>query len=50
MHTMRCYYKDGAARWVRVEYDINQVWCLWNIGNTFRYDLAKDGYKNMEAA
>ena len=47
MYTMRCYYKDGKACWIRVEYDINQVWCLWNIGNTFKYDLAKDGYKNM---
>ncbi len=47
MQTMRCYYQNGKACWVRVEYDINQVWCLWNIGNQFEYDLKKDGYKNM---
>lgn len=45
---MRCFYKDGKARWVRIEYDMNEVWCLWNICSEFEYDLAKDGYKNME--
>ena len=45
---MRCFYKDGKARWVRVEYDMNEVWSLWNICSEFEYDLAKDGYKNME--
>ena len=48
LQNMRCYYKDGKACWVRVEFDINGVWSLWNIGNLFDYDLAKDGYKNME--
>jgi hypothetical protein len=31
-----------------VEFDINGVWSIWNIGNLFDYDLAKDGYKNMQ--
>lgn len=44
---LRCYYKDGKARWVRVEYDLNNVWTLWNLGNEFEYDLAKEGYKAM---
>ena len=48
LQNMRCYYKDGRACWIRVEFDINGVWCLWNIGNFFDYDLAKEGYKNME--
>jgi hypothetical protein len=47
---MRCYYKDGKACWVRVEFDINGVWSIWNVGNFFDYDLARDGYKNMELA
>ncbi|MBQ7542356.1 MAG: hypothetical protein IJT44_08730 [Clostridia bacterium] len=48
LQNMRCYYKDGKACWIRVEFDINCVWSLWNIGNFFDYDLAKDGYKNMQ--
>ena len=48
LQNMRCYYKDGKACWVRVEFDINGVWSLWNIGNLFDYDLAKEGYKNMQ--
>ena len=48
LQNMRCYYKDGKACWVRVEFDINGVWSIWNIGNFFDYDLARDGYKNME--
>ena len=48
LQNMRCYYKDGKACWVRVEFDINGVWSIWNIGSFFDYDLARDGYKNME--
>ncbi len=47
LQNMRCYYKDGKACWVRVEFDINGVWSIWNIGNLFDYDLARDGYKTM---
>ena len=46
--TMRCYYKDGKAVWVRVEFDINGVWSLWNFGSQFDYDLETDGYKTMQ--
>ena len=46
--TMRCYYKDGKAVWVRVEFDINGVWSLWNFGSPFDYDLKTDGYKTMQ--
>ena len=46
--TMRCYYKDGKAVWVRVEFDINGVWSLWNFGNQFDYNLETDGYKTMK--
>ena len=46
--TMRCYYKDGKAVWARVEFDINGVWCLWNFGNQFDYNLETDGYKTMK--
>ena len=48
LYTMRCYYKDGKAVWARVEFDINGVWCLWNFGNQFDYDLETDGYKTMQ--
>lgn len=44
---LRCYYKNGKARWVRIEYDLNNVWTLWNLGDEFEYDLAKEGYKTM---
>ena len=46
--TMRCYYKDGKAVWVRIEFDINGVWSLWNFGNQFDYNLETDGYKTMK--
>lgn len=45
---MRCFYKDGKALWVRLEYDLNDVWSLWNLSDEFDYDLAKAGYKTME--
>ena len=45
---MRCFYRDGKALWVRVEYDLNAVWCLWNFSDEFEYDLAKAGYKTMD--
>lgn len=45
---MRCFYRDGAALWVRVEYDLNGVWSLWNLSDEFEYDLARDGYKTMD--
>lgn len=46
--TMRCYYKDGKAVWVHIEFDINNVWSLWNFGNVFDYDLEANGYKTMQ--
>ena len=48
VQSMRCYYKDGKALWVRIEYDINRVWCLWNFGSAFDYNLETDGYKTMQ--
>ena len=48
--TMRCYYKDKKAVWVRIEFDINSVWQLWNFGDEFSYDLQSNGYKTMDNA
>lgn len=45
---MRSFYKDGKALWVRVEFDLNGVWSLWNLSDEYEYDLAKAGYKNMD--
>ena len=44
---IRHFYKDGKMISVRVEYDINARWCLWNLGNAQNYDLDKEGYKNL---
>lgn len=45
---LRCYYKDGTARWVRVEFDVHSVWSVWNFSDAEKYDLKKQGYKTLK--
>ncbi|MCR5484108.1 MAG: hypothetical protein K6F09_00810 [Clostridiales bacterium] len=45
---IRWFYKDGYARSVRVEFDTNEIWSVWNLSKLMKYDLKTEGYKTMQ--